>query len=1368
MDWDMNQELFSQSEDQSEYTGYTDDQSNFNTEYTDDNSNFNYEFDDDDDDDDDQDEIVFSETKKTAKTSAALQKSIDDDFETSSTIPWDDESDVYNMNNNDGYDDFLSSTSSDWNAHGVVHIRLLRARNLPCPVGSSVGATVSLLPYKGKVKSKQTKAFLGPSLEHGVCVRWGKERKMYGYDDDHTDFSEDDYDDQEGNLLSMVNAWNGPNSPVPSIKVDVTFSPIGFGVFDFTMASMELSSDVILKKPGVWRTRWCTMKTSSSSTVPHSNHDEDPAIRIQALFVPSIVPEYPVETAKPTPKSSNAVPSTFRQVTVVPPVESIQNESGSKTSGISNNTQVPSQSNGALKRENEIAATKNQEGALVTRQNSEVVVKTVDKDFWDPQELAVAEDTSSVNEETASLTSKRTTASQRTAERAAAALRSPHLLRAQTYLAPSRCAVCSKILVGIRNGTGYRCETCSIDVCADCRLNVDVMVPCGSELASDIVEASFRNKMSPSGLLSYIAPDEAYEEQQQKMLEQEASKPKNTIIASKQMAAFDSPLQAAGAEPNAATGIGRGKFEIIRACIFQQGTSLLDDSGQEEENSGLRKGDYYVRVSMSDSDRSARTPTLQKTRGMPNFRSAEMRFSISHYGVEFRIDVVDADTDTIVGSTFLTTQGILQQQRDAYIANNGALLFQFLRGPIPWMETRKVKLNLRSGMKTGANADEYFTLAPKESGSSGLISGWVEISVGIEEFYSRLYGQNPIECSDRPAPELNMSNFSNYIARIKTIIDDVNHAIAQYQYMVSWKNPFWSATTLLTFMWVCIRFDTEYIGSLPIFFAIVFLMYCAYHRSYGGIQRRFIQKEVETMQKVEGNVARSKIYRPSGTMTISVSKGRNLINQELGIAGNTSCKVIWDPLRLADNETKESIAKADASADTPFEMGNTPTIYTSEPDWGGMEESAVAKRLNQLLPTADKDFFEGSSTTDEPGDIHELTFPILQPLKSKGSTKDQLELGSWESSHGAIVLQIKFQDFFNNLPGFDHILGEVSIPFGEIRMERELKAWFQILKVGTTSSSRLDDNEVDDGDLICGSRGINPPRVYVTLKWDPPKLQALDDPNDDEREMSNAIQEELVKSSTMLKESKVNLVDSSIGAVSKALGIGGTVQVVQNTLGSIIDSIEGLINILNFTDPYKSSMVFAGLVPVWIVTRLIPTRYIVLVAGMAQYGVTFVDKYGEDIGILPKKEAAKEPTEKKGKPNPILVKIKNALRSIPNNEDLRKTYFWESRKLGAEKARKYALAKRESRLAKLWKAKWHSSMKILVPDGKVFSLKPVFAVVQGHRFIWWGSVDEFDDGELPLGKLILSGHAGLGGPSPIEMRELDRDTPNAPFEHEAW
>ena len=1389
----MNQELF--SEEHSEYT-----------EYTDENSNFNYKFDDDDDDDgddDDSDGSIFNDrdnydeikNERTRTTLVTPRKSINDDFDitTSSIIPWGDDSDCYNIdhiNNNEPV-----TISANYNAHGVVHVRLLRARNLPCPVGSNVGATVSLPPYKGKVKSTRRKAFLGPSLHHGVCIRWGREKRQpnnASNDFDNNSFSDDDNEDfqnaDKNNLLSMVNAWNGPNSPVPSIKIDLTFSPLGFGVFDFTMASIELSSDVLLKKAGVWKTHWCPMKSSSSSSMQsNNNYSDDPIIRIQALFEPSLSPEYPVEEKNTTPKSSNMASTNSQQLTAVsssPPhmgqtlVIGNRNNNNNINSGDPYNTQLALQSNDFLKTTNENNVYDKQEGGMVIRQDKELIVRSMKKEFWDPQELSLDEDTTSLNEETLSVASRKTTVSQK-ATRAAAALHSPHLLRAQTYWAPAKCAVCFKLLMGMfRNGSGFRCEVCGIDVCGDCRLNVDLMVPCGSDLASDIVEASFRNKMSPSGLLSYIAPDEAYEEKCQNIVEQEAFKHKNSvssIISSKQslaMTTFSSPVQVVGEELNKTTGIGRCRFEIIRACVFQQGTSALNDFSEEQEKLCLRKGDYYVRVSISDSERSTRTPTLQKTRGKPNFRSNEMKFSISHYGVEFRIDVVEADTDTIVGSTFLTTQGILQEQRDAYIAENGALLLQFLKGPIPWMAARKVKLKLRSGIKIGTGADEYYKFSPKASGASGegkgLISGWVEISVGIEEFYSRLYGQNPIKCSDRPPADLNMSNFSNYIGRIKAIIDDVNHAIARYQYMVSWKNPLWTATSLCIFIWVCVRFDTEYIGSLPICFAIIFLVYCAYQRNQGGIKSHFIQKAIETMQKVEGNLDRYKIYRPRGTIAISVSKGRNLLSQDLGIAGNTSCKVIWDPLRIADEKTKKRISWSDISADTPFEMGSTPTIYTSDPDWGGMEESAVAKRLNQLLPSAENDFFGGSSASDDNDEIYELTFPILQPLQSTDSKKDEIKLGSWESSQGAIVLQVKFQDFFNNLPGFDHVLGEVVIPFGELRMERELKAWFQILNVGTTSNCRLEDHEVDGGDLFCGT-SLDPPRIHVTVKWDPPTTSSVDEPDDGEREISNAIQEELGRSSIILKESKINLVDSSIGAVSKALGIGGTVQVVQNTLGSIIDSIESLINILNFTDPYKSSIIFASLLPVWVVFRLIPTRYIVLVTGVAQYGVTFVLRYGEDLGIESKKEHQKnegsEFVENAGKSNSFMIKVTNALKSIPNNEDLRKAYFWESRQLGAETARKYALEKRESRLEKLWKAKWHSSMKILVQDVEIdhrkqpkLNLKPVFAVVQGHRFVWWDSVDEFDDGELPLGKVILAGHAGLGGPSPIEMRELDRES----------
>lgn len=1417
MDWDMNQELF--SEEQSEYTEYEDGNSNDNVSGSDSgngNGNFDYEFDDDDDNDDDDHDEDDENKNETVTTLGAIQKSSDtldhDDFEvTNPLVSWDDDSGCCNMDLDIGngrkgdYDGSLTlsastTTATECNAHGVVHIRLLRARNLPCPVGSSVGATISLPPYKGKVKSTRTKAFLGTSFDHGVCAMWGRERKQpnnkYNYNDDDDDDSvfddgedleNENDDDDDDNLLSMVNAWNGPNSPVPSIKIDLTFSPLGLGIFDFTMASIELSSAVLLNRARVWRTRWCPMKLSSSSSNDH--HNDDPYVRIQALFVPSISSEYPTVAKQRTPQSSNVTTKPQQSVVVPPPPPLpppmgktliIENENYIKnSSGDPNDTQLVLRSNDFVKTTGE-NVNDNREETIINRQNDEFIIQPSTNDFWDPQELSLNEDATSLNEDISTVASRRTTASQK-ATRAAAALRSPHLLRAQTYWAPAKCAVCSKLLMGIfRNGSGFRCEVCSIDCCGDCRLHVDLRVPCGSDLASDIVEASFRNKMSASGLLSLMAPDVAYEEKR------EASKHPlgntnsvSSIISSKQslsMTTYASPIPIAGTESSTLEGIGRCRFEISTACLFLQSTKTWNDSSGENEKLLLRKGDYYVRVSMSGSDRSARTPTLQKTGGMPNFRSAEMRFSISHYGVEFRIDVVEADTDTIVGSTFLTTQGILQEQRDAYIAENGASLLQVLKGPIPWMASRIVKLKLRSGIKTGASADEYYSFPPKGSGNSskgssgeqkGSISGWVEMSVGIKEFYSRLYGPNPVECPNRPPADLNLANFSNYIGRLKGMIDELNHAIAQYQYIVSWKNPLWTATSLYIFIWLCLQFDAEYIGCLPIFLAIAFLVYCAYQRNQGGMKSRFIRRAIETMQKVEGNSVGCKIYRPWGTISIATSKGRNLLSQELGIAGNTSCKVIWDPLRLADGKAKERIARSDISADTPFEMGSTPTIYTSDPDWDGMVESAVVKRLNQLLPSAENDFFETSSESNDGIDIYELSFPILQPVRSTDIEKDEVKLEAWEFSQGAIVLQVKFQDFFNNLPGFDHVLGEVVIPFGELMMEREIKGWFQILDVGTTSNVRLEDHEVDGGDLFCGT-SLDLPRIYVNLKWDPSIISAVDDPDDGQREMSNAIQEELVRSSIIFKESKINLVDSSIGAVSKAFGFGGTVQVVQNTLGSIIDFIEGLINILNFTDPYKSSTIFIGLLPVWLILCLIPTRYIVLLAGLAQYGITFVDMYGKDLGLKSRKQSKNkegpEVKENGGKSNPFTIKITNAIRSIPTNEDLRKTYFWESRQLGTETAKKYALEKRESRLKKLWKAKWHSSIKILFQDDETdqrkqptFNLKPIFAVVQGHRFIWWDSVDEFDDGELPSGKVILSGHAGLGGPSPIEIRKLDRE-----------
>jgi hypothetical protein len=126
----------------------------------------------------------------------------------------------------------------------------------------------------------------------------------------------------------------------------------------------------------------------------------------------------------------------------------------------------------------------------------------------------------------------------------------------------------------------------------------------------------------------------------------------------------------------------------------------------------------------------------------------------------------------------------------------------------------------------------------------------------------------------------------------------------------------------------------------------------------------------------------------------------------------------------------------------------------------------------------------------------------------------------------------------------------------------------------------------------------------------------------------------------------------------------------------------------------------------------------------------------------------------------------NGLRSLPTNEDLRRAYFWESRRLGSYENEKFASEKRMSRLRRLWKARWHSAVEILTSDdpaskstgGETRShWKSAFAVIEGRRFLLWESVVAFDSGELATGHVVFAGHAGITNPSPVEVREIPEE-----------
>jgi len=215
-------------------------------------------------------------------------------------------------------------------------------------------------------------------------------------------------------------------------------------------------------------------------------------------------------------------------------------------------------------------------------------------------------------------------------------------------------------------------------------------------------------------------------------------------------------------------------------------------------------------------------------------------------------------------------------------------------------------------------------------------------------------------------------------------------------------------------------------------------------------------------------------------------------------------------------------------------------------------------------------------------------------------------------------------------------------------------------------------------------------------------------------------------------------------------------------------------------DPFKSSIVFASTFLIWVLLICVPSRYLILAIGMSQFVAGFFARR-QGSKKRRKKSGAKNKANKASgtmhrhvgdKPRPpfIVVWLRNFIRTLPTNEDLRKTYFWQSRLASARFMEEHAFAKRTSRLQKLWQATWYGQARLrenslanaamktgAVSPASDMAWLDVFVVLQGHRLLWWSDARSFDVGDTPVGSLFLAGHSGLTNPSPLELRRIPKE-----------
>ena len=524
-----------------------------------------------------------------------------------------------------------------------------------------------------------------------------------------------------------------------------------------------------------------------------------------------------------------------------------------------------------------------------------------------------------------------------------------------------------------------------------------------------------------------------------------------------------------------------------------------------------------------------------------------MTFSHSHhfspdYGSEFRIELVDAATDKTIGTSIVTTQSLLQRQRDFLIEKQGVSLVQFIQKPIVFKGNIRMELELRHDMKSASTMDFF---SPRKSMP---VVGCSEVLIGLEESLESLYGNKPYVCPPRSPDGLDMDIFQNHLKRIGALIQDLKSVVRSYHYVVSWENPLVTGVAFVLFVQLCNRFNPAYLGSLPVLAIITIMVSSAVRRFYGMQKKRFIEKESSSVRQAESVTVNYILHRPIGRFGVTVDRARNLRSPELGLPGNAFCQLFWDPTRLMTEAEKENWSNIDASTAAHI-IGSTAYVYSANPKWDDIRESEGTKRMGSLL-SSDVDVFEVPSVSRK----NEVIFPILQPYSVIQT--DVYSLKPWSSSRGALVVEIKFSDLFN-VVGSEYTLGEVCIPLSDLCNQNELSGWFHVST--DDYANHLNPASGDDGT----------PQLYLKIWWLPPK-PSKEPPCDIERELSIVLQEEMIRSAILSRDQKVGLpgsalVGSSFGALQTVRGISGNLQMIQNYVGMAVDFVEAARNAFNFT-----------------------------------------------------------------------------------------------------------------------------------------------------------------------------------------------------------
>lgn len=203
------------------------------------------------------------------------------------------------------------------------------------------------------------------------------------------------------------------------------------------------------------------------------------------------------------------------------------------------------------------------------------------------------------------------------------------------------------------------------------------------------------------------------------------------------------------------------------------------------------------------------------------------------------------------------------------------------------------------------------------------------------------------------------------------------------------------------------------------------------------------------------------------------------------------------------------------------------------------------------------------------------------------------------------------------------------------------------------------------------------------------------------------------------------------------MSLWGTVKDVQVAVEGVLDALETVKNLVNWTHPPKTLLLYGVVALAWLFFLVIPGRYLILGLGLYEFTKVWL---GVDPPVVDETP-------------PLAVKIKNLIVSLPVDSELAACYAWEAKAHTEREKHDLKLRQQRAKLKLLGAGQqWKGSVRVHEKAEDPWEAR--YLVVIGHRLAWWGSAVDVDEGRKAKGQLLLQGHAGVTMLSPVEQRQI--------------